>query len=161
MPSGELRIILQASDGTIAIDVPTQRVVDEGRLAAHIARLEANGFTVLKADAVGADLPNERAGQSRRFRAQWRWDGAKIEPDLDLCRAQVMAEVRAERNARLDAADKERGRLEDIGTGPQKQAHAQYRQALRDLPAAAQAEVDALPDAAALEAYSPGWPEEP
>lgn len=160
--SGVRRLILEAQDGSISVDVPAQRVVDDpDLLAAHIARLESQGFTVLKDDATGADLPNERAGQSRRFRGCWRWDGSKIEVDLPMARAQVMAEVRAERNARLDAADRERNRLEDVGDQSQRQAHAAYRQSLRDLPAAAQADVDALGTAEDLEAYTVSWPAEP
>lgn len=162
MPSGLLRIILQAPDGTVAVDAPVQQIADDReQLAAHLARLEAQGFAVLKSDATGADLPNERAGQSRRFRNAWRWDGAKIEPDLTLCRAQILAEVRAERNARLAAADGERGRLADIGTPPQQQAHAAYRQALRDLPAAVQGDLAALATPEGLEAYAVAWPSPP
>jgi hypothetical protein len=100
--SGTLRIIMQRADGGISVDAPIERIAnDPAQLAAHIVRLEGMGHTILKGDATGADLPNERPGQSRRFRNAWRWDGAKIEADLDLSRAQVMAEVRAERNERL------------------------------------------------------------
>lgn len=160
--SGTHRIIMLAPDGTIAINIPTAAVAaDSAQWEANLTRLQTQGFVILKTDATGADLPNERAGQSRRFRNQWRWDGTKIEADLPLAREQVMAEVRAERNARLDAADKERGRLEDVGNQSQRNAHATYRQSLRALPETAQAEVDALTTAADLEAYAVTWPSEP
>ena len=159
--STSARIILFAPDGSIAVDAPVDRITnDPDRLAAHVARMEAQGFTILKANATGADLPNERAGQSRKFRNAWRWDGAKIEPDLGLARAQLEEEVRAERNAKLDAADKRKAQLDDLGTGPQKVAAARYRQELRDFPAQARAELDALGTAAELEAWEPSWPTE-
>ena len=155
--SGTVRLICQRPDGGISVDAPIERIAnDPVQLAAHIARLEANGFTILKADATGADLPSERAGQSRKFRNAWRWDGAKIEPDLPLCREQVMAEVRAERDTRLAATDGEAVRNQE--RGQPDQALKNHRQALRDFPTTVQAAVDALADAAALEAYAPAWP---
>ena len=157
MSSGILRIILGDPDGTVAVDAPIERIAnDPDQLAAHIARLESQGYTILNGNATGADLPNERAGQSRKFRDQWRWDGAKIEPDLPLCREQVMAEVRAERDTRLAATDGEAVRNQE--RGQPDQALKDHRQALRDFPTTVQAAVDALTDAAALEAYAPAWP---
>jgi len=132
---------------------------DAAKVARIVARREAEGCTIVKTDATGADLPNERAGQSRKFRNQWRWDGSKIEPDLPLCREQVMAEVRAERNAKLSDTDGEAVRNQE--RGQPDQALKDYRQALRDLPATVQAQVDALNTAVSLEAYTPTWPTKP
>ena len=155
--SGTLRVIMQSPDGSIAVDVPVQELAsDPDKLSAHLTRLQGMGYTLLKSDATGADLPNERGGQSRKFRNQWRWDGAKIEPDLPLCREQVMAEVRAERDTRLAATDGEAVRNQE--RGQPDQALKDHRQALRDFPTTVQAAVDALTDAAALEAYAPAWP---
>jgi hypothetical protein len=155
--SGTLRIIMQRADGGISVDAPIERIAnDPAQLAAHIVRLEGMGHTILKGDATGADLPNERPGQSRRFRNAWRWDGAKIEADLDLSRAQVMAEVRAERNERLATS-----RANEQQGNPEQQSWKAHRQALRDLPTTVQSEIDIIATPSALEAYEPTWPVEP
>lgn len=104
-----------------------------------------------RAGVDAADLP------TRRFRDCWRHAGGVVVVDVSLARAQVLAEVRRERNARLDASDREKARLDEIGTAEQRTALAAYRQKLRDLPAAVTTEVASL-DADALAAYAPRWP---
>lgn len=185
-PSGALRIIMAAPDGSIAVDAPalvTRRWVtdvldDDGDVidqevhseqvelseipaafTKHKARLESMGFEILNDGATGADLPNERAGQSRRFRNSWRWDGTKIEPDLPMCRAQVLAEVRSERDARLAATDG--AAVREIERGRPDAALTTYRQALRDLPDVVEGDLAAIHDPAEMEAYAPNWPTAP
>lgn len=162
MPSGTRRIILQAPDSSIAVDVPVQRVVDDpAEFAAHVSRLEASGFTVLNDDATGADLPNEQAGQSRKFRNCWRWTGTAVATDVPLARAQLMAEMRTERNSRLEESDGKQLRANETGTEQQKTDWNTYRQSLRDLPVSEQTAVDALASAADLETHAVTWPTEP
>ncbi len=157
MPSGTLRIVLGAPDGTVAIDIPTRKTTsDPERLSLHLKRLRALGYTILKQGTV-ADLPNARVGQSRRFRNQWRWVGAKIEPYLPLCRDQLMAELRVERDRRLAETDGVMTR--DLELGQPDQALAAHRQALRDLPAAVESDLQGK-TAAELEAYDIDWPTE-
>lgn len=160
--SGTLRIIMEAPDGSMAVDAPVEAIADDPtKLAAHIVRLEAQGFVIKKDDATGADLPNERAGESRKFRNCWRWDGAKIETDLPLARAEIMVAVRAERNERINATDGMQLRANEIGSAQDKTDWNDHRQALRDVPATVQGEVDVLTTAADLEAHAVSWPTEP
>lgn len=162
LPSGTLRIIMEDPDGSIAVDAPVTTIADDPtKLAAHIVRLGAQGFIVKKDDATGADLPNERAGESRRFRDCWRWDGIKIEADLPLSRAQLMAELRTERDSRLMVSDGKQLKANETGTQQQKDDWNTHRQALRDLPVTTQTDVDALTTAADLEAHAVTWPTEP
>ena len=97
------------------------------------------------------DLPH------RKFRKCWRDDGSgKVHVDIPLAREQRMAEIRAERNTLLDASDKEKARIDDVGTAEQKTAISAYRQALRDLPAVIN--LDAIDTPEALDVFEPTWP---
>jgi hypothetical protein len=130
------------------------------RLAAHLGRLEAQGFVILKADATGADLPNERPGQSRRLRSCWRWDGSEIVVDLPAAHAFVMDEIRTERNRLLAESDGPMmGENERGGQG--QQVWRTYRQLLRDYPAAIHATIHSLATPAEIEAQTLSWPEKP
>jgi hypothetical protein len=95
------------------------------------------------------------------FRDCWRYDGTAVVVEITLARVATMISVRSERNRRLNASDAIKARLDDIGTTDQKAAWAAYRQALRDVPVGAQAEVDAITDPATLSAYAPAWPNPP
>ena len=95
----------------------------------------------------------------RRFRNCWRHDGGAVKPDAALARQQLLAEVREERDRRLTASDGDKHRLDDIGTATQKRALADYRQALRDLPAVVENRLSMM-TVAELEAYALGSREE-
>jgi hypothetical protein len=127
-------------------------------LAQWINRLIAK---VVPADATGVRMDDDTALPSRRFRECWRSVAGTVAIHLASARLQVLAELRRERNARLARSDGEKARLDEIGTAEQKESLRAYRQALRDLPVAVAAEVEAIADAAALEAYQPTWPVEP
>lgn len=100
---------------------------------------------------------------SRRFRNQWRRrkDNGEIEPDVSLAQQTRMLEIRAERDGRLVESDKEKARLDDIGTPEQIAALKDYRQQLRDLPATAQTDVAAITTPDGLDLYQPPWPVKP
>lgn len=99
---------------------------------------------------------------SKRFRNCWRApDGGAVRVVVALARLQILAEVRRERNLRLLLSDGEFTRLLEIGTDQQRADLRVYRQALRDLPATVQAEVDGLSTPAQLEAYVPVYPTQP
>jgi hypothetical protein len=126
-------------------------------------RIAAERLASDPVDMAGAvRMPNVDMAElpSRRFRNQWHHDGTRPAVDVAKARAQILAELRAERDKRLAASDADKARLDDVGTGPQKAALAKYRQALRDVPAAVAVDVAAL-DAAALESYTPAWPAKP
>jgi len=171
-PSGTTVILMtHPSYPAVRVDVPAMVEDANGdpvdiaavpaALAAHIARLEADGNTILKSDATGADLPDSRAGQSRKFRNCWRWDSTKIETDLPMARAEIMAVTRTERNEKLIDSDGKQLKVNETGSAQDQTDWETHRQALRDLPATVQTDVDALTTAADLEAHAVTWPTEP
>ena len=105
-------------------------------------------------------LVDESELPSRRFRDDWRISGRTLAPGLSLVRARCKAEVRAERNARLLASDADHVRLSEVGTTLQRQSMANYRRALRDLPATTDAQIDAR-TVEQLESWEPTWPTKP
>lgn len=156
-------IIWRQADGSIAVSIPSENDRRKGetvqdQLDRFAARLVSDGVALgwtRLADADADSLP-----QSRRFRNAWRHDGEKPVVNLPLARAQVLSEIRAERNAKLDASDKELARLTDVGSAKELEDIKAKRQALRDLPAVVAAELSALTTVAELEQYRPQWSEE-
>jgi hypothetical protein len=67
-------------------------------------------------------------------------------------------QIRPERDKRLVALDVDYMRADEAGDGSVKQRIAATKQALRDLPAAVQPELDAIATPEALEAWEPSWP---
>lgn len=98
------------------------------------------------------------ANHNRRFRGSWELSAGSVVVNMARARLQVLEEIRTERDALLVTSDAERARLDDIGSGQQRQALAQYRQALRDLPAVVVMQLEALATPEELEAYQPPWP---
>ena len=90
----------------------------------------------------------------------WTWAilSQKIVVRIPECRTAYMAALRAERDNRLEQSDRDKIRLDDIGTPEQIAAHKAYRQALRDLPAVVQADLSALTTAEQIDQYQPTWP---
>jgi hypothetical protein len=175
------RIVFSRPDGGVSVIIPAPQYRRPGEddgpfLARVLARNQEVGHAPLEGCTVVdvADLPPPRlrkflvvtpAGevvetQRRLFRGCWRMAGGRPVEDEGLCRDRTLAEVRKERDARLDASDKDKARLDDVGTPGQQQAHRQYRQALRDLPAVVAQQIAAMtPDE--LEAYQAPWPQKP
>jgi len=162
-PSGDLRLIFTRPDGGVSVDAPIEQIAQSGaELAQHIARLEATGLVWKQTISTGlGHLPSERTGESRKLRNCWRWNGAQVEADIALAKAQIKAEVRTERNKRLAESDADKIRLDDIGTTQQKLDISTYRQTLRDLPASTDIQIDNLISVPALELYNPTWPIKP
>lgn len=145
----DVRIIWKKADGTIRVGIPAPGANPEEFASKVEAHAEAGTTRLPDCDAAALPL--------RRFRDCWRTDGfGAVQVDMPLARAQRMAEIRTERNIRLDASDKEKARLDDGGTEQQKTDIAVYRQALRDLPAATDLGVITAPEE--LEAFEPVWP---
>ena len=67
--------------------------------------------------------------------------------------------IREERNARLVNEDANYMIADEIGDVVEKAAVVARKQALRDLPTTSQSDLDAIEDVAALDMYSPTWPE--
>ncbi len=158
--SSNRRIIMQRPDGSVSVVILTNRGAarldaDPAFRAKHRAEIETRGRTVVKEDATTADLPTETV-DPKRFRNAWRWVGSAIVHDIPACREQIMAEVRAERDAKLAKTDGEATR--SMERGQPDAGLASYRQALRDLPAAVEAEIENITTAAELEAYTASWP---
>jgi len=96
--------------------------------------------------------------RNRHFRMTWRHSSGIIGVDLPLAREIRLREIRIERDERLVESDKEKNRLDDLGTPEQIAAHKVYRQQLRDLPVQAEADLAAITTAAGLDQYQPAWP---
>jgi hypothetical protein len=72
-------------------------------------------------------------------------------------KTQRLEEIRAERNTKLDASDKEMAKATETNT--KEQDWKTYRQALRDLPATVN--MESVTTAAELAAFVPMWPTAP
>lgn len=92
----------------------------------------------------GFTTVDQKTGQiAAHSPSAWRWDAATggLTIDLDAARAQILAETRHARNTALRESDREKVKLDEIGTPEQKKKLAEKRQALRDLPAAVSAKI--------------------
>lgn len=113
----------------------------------ELPSLRFRGFTTIdqKTGQIAAHSPSA-----------WRWDpmtgGLTI--DLDAARAQLLAETRFVRDAKLKESDAEHAKVSEIGTPEQKKKLAEKRQALRDLPAAVSAKIATM-TLAELESFKP------
>jgi hypothetical protein len=150
------KFVFEKVDGeiiTLAVNYKNPNVIAGGDawVEAHIRAKNPDCKTATRLpNVLPSDLP-------QLFRAAWRNGGTgKIRIDMPLARVQRMAEIRAERNTLLDASDKEKARIDDVGTASQKTAISAYRQALRDLPATIN--LDAIDTPEALDVFEPAWP---
>lgn len=144
-------VYVRPEDGGVSVVIPSPNFA--GGPGSLSARSVPAGVTALIVDS--SELP------SRRFRNSWSVLGGKPVVDMAKARVQRMSEIRAERDKLLKATDADKARLDDIGTQPQKQALAAYRQALRDIPLTVEAAVDGAQTPEALEALQPAWPVKP
>lgn len=92
------------------------------------------------------------------FKGARRWKNGAVEIDMPEARKIKMGCIRAERDKRLAATDA--AMLKAIETkDPGASTLAAKRQALRDLPATVQPDIDAATDPTSLSAIEPSWPE--
>jgi len=101
---------------------------------------------------VGDDLPLPK---DRRWRNQWTADERGVFVDMAKARVKRLDEIRTERDARLDASDKEMLRAQE--TGGDTRALAARRQKLRDVPQVVGPQIDRIGDPDALAAFEPEW----
>lgn len=106
----------------------------------------ALSWSRIKDDDVPAD---------RTFRSAWRSVDGKVAVDLPAARNIHLAAIREARNRALDESDREAARTNEIGTDAERRALAKRRQALRDVPAAIDAALNAARSPEALKAV---WP---
>lgn len=176
-------IAWQMPDGTIRLTCPIAPPLEGESETAYLdrhaafalagaAKLTGKGLPGDPALLAATRLPNVdeaalpvKTGADGRlypvFRAAWRNVAGQIRAVPALARLSILAQVRNEVKARLKKAHAYKDELDDIGTPAQKLSLAQYRQALRNLPAVVQAEIDQLTTPAQLEAYAATWPADP
>lgn len=150
-----LCIVWEREDGGVSITYPVPQARADGETDEQFAeriRIKdvpaGRPFHVQRKDT----LPT-----SRRLRNAWKKGSGIITLDLPTARKLIVEEIRAERDRRLAESDKEKFRLDDVGS-PQEQAKLKAkRQSLRDLPAKVETEIATLTDVQ-LEAYTPTWP---
>ena len=140
------RVFHRASDGGVAVMV---FATDDESLRQR----DTQAFLDADPGSTWEDVDEATLPQSRKFRNCWtkHASGSGVDVHLGKARAQVMAEVRAKRDKDLAATDGPF--LLSVERGRPDQALVAQRQALRDLPAKAEAEIANL-DAAALEEYT-------
>jgi len=157
------RILWQAPEGSVLVTVPCEPMRPGETESAYLDRIAQHAVGADPSLAACTRLPDVDTSalpQDRRWRNQWRVIGGQVQPDVALCRAERLREIRAERDARLAKADATKVKLDDIGTPAQIAAHHQYRQALRDLPIAVQTDLAAAATPDAVAACNPIWPVE-
>lgn len=174
-PDGGVSVVHPAPDGRLwlregrSVEAGHARrrgVADAEMLAAGWAlETEAAWLTRIRAKDVPPDAQDVREVDAeslpgRRWRDAWKLgaQGCGVCPvkARDLC----VAEIRAERDRRLEASDGPALRAQDRGKPAEIEAWRAYRQALRDLPAAVATETAAY-DPDSLAAYAPPWPSPP
>ena len=175
------RIAYTAADGTVAVVHPApqnmrparSKIVQEQvsefqwteREEIIPGETEEEFLTRIMAKDVPADAANvaviepEELPYRGGLRDAWRQAGeAAPHVDMTLARAIRTDRVRAERDTRLAAEDIAFTRALGANDAAGQAAVEARRQALRDLPAAIQPDLDAITDPAALDAYQPAWP---
>lgn len=132
-------------------------VADEDAAIDIIRRLDvpasATNVTIVEA----ADLPFY--GKNIGGRKCWRQRGARApEVDLTLAKQFKTESIRPERDRLLAAADVEYIRADESGDDTEKARIVTRKQALRDLPATIQTDLDAQATPEDLENWEPTWP---
>ena len=112
-----------------------------------ISRNDPPNFTAddAVARALAKDIPEEAMNVGvidsselpvdRGFRLAWRQRGEKISVEIAIAREIRLAQLRAERDTRIEATDALIARATEIGDAAGRARLAAYRQALRDMPA--------------------------
>lgn len=157
------RIVLLGPDGRVAIINPVEPIQPPESVEEWLDRVTARAISVnpnLTGYVRVAVLDVSRFPTTRRFRNVWSYIAGTVYVDEILARKQLLTEVRVLRDAALRESDHEKAKLDEIGTAEQRKSLAEYRQALRDIPAAVAEEI-ALLSTAAMEAYKPRLPEKP
>lgn len=93
----------------------------------------------------------------REFRDCWKEDSGELKVDLPKAREKRLAEIRAERDARLKATDE--AWVEGMSKGEDVSAIEALKQTLRDIPATAETELSSKLATTTIKAYDPDWPE--
>jgi len=146
------RVIYTRPDGGVSVVIPTQETLDrfpvEADLDAHLLdrSIPADASAVQFIDHT--DLPTDRT-----FRNAWRRDLGAVVVDMPLARDIQMAHIRAARDDALAASDTDMIRAQEDGD-PANVLKVR-RQALRDMPANIQTQIDNAPNPTALKST---WP---
>ena len=146
-------VVYAMPDGTVWVMRPVEPPREGESEADYLARIKARA---VPANATGTfECDETEIPQNRTFRAAWRLDGRKIAVDMPIARAIKMDRIRAERNRRLEATDKDVAKLDGAPLSVELRGN---RQALREVPQKAGPALEAIESAAALEAFEPDWP---
>lgn len=95
---------------------------------------------------------------SRFFRGAWRRNGNGIDVDMPIARIIKTSRIRKERDERLAVEDIAYMRADERNDQAEKTRIAAKKQALRDLPATVQTDLEAITTPKELEAFEPVWP---
>jgi len=155
------RVLWQRPDGSISVTCPGQPPLEGEPLEMYLDGVALRAQNVDPELAGAVRLPSVQVSvlPGRRFRNCWRWSGNALRVDLPLARQQRLKEIRGERDRRLAATDGPWMRSVERNLLVERQQLESQRQALRDLPAQAAADLESCADEAAVAAYQPQWPE--
>ena len=146
------RRVLQNVDGSVSVIIPAPNSqgiseLEQDWLDRVFAKANPDNLTFT--DCVSSDLP------TRRFRNSWKPSGISAEVDLVKAKVQVFVELRRSRDKELAITDGSMAKENEQGNASSQATVKQYRQKLRDLPATAQTNIDAIANAAILESEYP------
>lgn len=102
------------------------------------------------------ELPQDWQAPNAKYRDCWREKDGDIVVDLAKAKAQKLEEIRQERNKRLEESDKEL--MIAISKDQPQDAIKAKKEALRDLPDAAETALKKLKKVETVDAYEPEWP---
>lgn len=167
------RIVYRRSDGVVEVVNPSTRrmgeLMDEGMTedealaviqASAFSRLPDRGFgpaedaEVMEAAAIPQTLPGNRV-----FRNALEKPGLGP-PVVNMSKARIIKTdlIRRERDKRLAVEDIELMKAEEGGNPGEATRIRAKKQALRDIPATVQPDLNAITTPEDLEAYEPAWP---
>jgi len=125
--------ILYRKDGGVSIIYPAEKSrraeeTEKDWLTRVFEKANPDNLSYEDIDLEKTSLPTPR------FRNAWVKGNKGVTVDLSRAKAQVLDEIRAVRNARLDETDKLMSRALETGTVEELEELKRYRQQLRDLP---------------------------
>ena len=142
-------------DGGVSVIVPAPKAQLPGESEADFM---ARVATAVPPDAV--DVAELDTLPSRTYRDAWVLSGGKVQHDMVKARQMRLAELRAERDAKLQASDGPYLRAQEQNNAAETNRLKVTRQRLRDLPndPATTNALGAITDPDALKGWTPSWP---
>lgn len=137
------KVLVYEDENGVKVVVPVLQPGQNEARALELAALPVLGRAPMVIDSKAVPV-------DRDYRAAWAISGNAVVEDLVKARQVAMGRCRAQRDAKLAASDGAMLKAQETGTQQDVNAMKTKRQALRDLPATIQAQLDAATTMAAL-----------